>query len=136
MPYLNIDDGIDEHPKVDALSDAAYRLLVAELCHWSRTGEPPATDLGRELIAERLVRRAPRHWLPEAIRPRVRYRAKIAAEIRRRVFARDGWRCLHCGAVDDLTLDHIVPWSLGGTDDETNLQTLCRRCNSRKGART
>ena len=29
MPYLNIDDGMDEHPKVDALSDAAFRLYVS-----------------------------------------------------------------------------------------------------------
>lgn len=32
MPYLNIDDGEDEHPKVEGLSDAAFRLW----CH-SRT---------------------------------------------------------------------------------------------------
>jgi len=29
MPYLNIDDGEDEHPKIIGLSDAAYRLRSA-----------------------------------------------------------------------------------------------------------
>lgn len=35
-----------------------------------------------------------------------------------------------------LTLDHIVPKSLGGTVDDSNLQILCDRCNRAKGSRT
>lgn len=136
IPYLNIDDGMDEHLAVDALSDAAYRVLMSELCRWSRTGEVPTIPLARELIAARLVRRTPRWWLPAALRPRRRHRAKIPTHVRAAVYARDGWRCLHCGRTDDLTLDHIVPWSAGGSDEPDNLQTLCRSCNSRKGARS
>lgn len=45
-----------------------------------------------------------------------------------------GWgACLCCGAVDDLTVDHVIPRSRGGADDSTNFQTLCRKCNSIKG---
>lgn len=36
----------------------------------------------------------------------------------------------------DMTLDHILPRSRGGTDDPKNLQLLCKPCNSSKGART
>lgn len=33
MPYLNLDDNFADHPKVDALSDGAFRLHVAGLCY-------------------------------------------------------------------------------------------------------
>jgi hypothetical protein len=42
--------------------------------------------------------------------------------------------CLKCGSSYNLTVDHIVPVSKGGGDDRSNLQCLCRSCNSRKGA--
>jgi 5-methylcytosine-specific restriction protein A len=35
----------------------------------------------------------------------------------------------------DLTADHIVPKAAGGTNDPSNIQVLCRGCNSRKHAR-
>lgn len=34
-----------------------------------------------------------------------------------------------------LTIDHIVPKSIGGEDDKSNLQALCKRCNHAKGER-
>ncbi len=48
---------------------------------------------------------------------------------------RDGYCCQECGKSEDLTIDHIVPLSKGGIDDLDNLRWLCRKCNSRKGAR-
>ena len=38
-----------------------------------------------------------------------------------------------CDTTADLTLDHIVPLSRGGTDELSNLQFLCRSHNSAKG---
>lgn len=57
-------------------------------------------------------------------------------ETRRAVLERDGYRCLACGATDNLDVDHIVARSRGGTSDQSNLQVLCDRCNSRKGTKT
>lgn len=65
----------------------------------------------------------------------IRRREDILASLRERIYRRDGYRCLECGSADDLTLDHVHPHSRGGADTEENLQTLCRSCNSRKGAR-
>jgi hypothetical protein len=49
--------------------------------------------------------------------------------------AQHGEFCVHCGRTDKLTLDHIVPLSRGGTNHNSNMQLLCRRCNSRKSNR-
>lgn len=60
-------------------------------------------------------------------------RDPIPDALRAAVYERDGYACLRCGCADDLTLDHIFPWSKGGPDSYHNLQTLCRPCNSSKG---
>ena len=53
----------------------------------------------------------------------------------RRIWDRDGWQCVTCGTSKDLTVDHVVPVSKGGSDEDDNLQTMCRSCNARKGNR-
>jgi 5-methylcytosine-specific restriction endonuclease McrA len=53
---------------------------------------------------------------------RARARATIAASP----------RCERCGATRDLTADHIVPVSEGGTHGP--LRVLCRRCNTSRGS--
>lgn len=60
---------------------------------------------------------------------------KISKKKRAVVFARDNHQCKHCGAIDDLTIDHITAEVNGGSQELENLQTLCRSCNSRKGAK-
>ncbi|WP_200920517.1 HNH endonuclease [Citrobacter portucalensis] len=66
------------------------------------------------------------------IRPKVP-RKNISPTVRLRIFQRDKYRCKQCGISDDLTIDHIRPVSKGGGNEDENLQTLCRSCNSRKG---
>lgn len=55
-------------------------------------------------------------------------------EVKRQVKDRDGWRCLCCGENQKKLLesDHIVSWYSSGNNHISNLQTLCRVCNSRK----
>jgi len=48
------------------------------------------------------------------------------------IYSRDGHCCIYCGSEENLSIDHIVPRSKGGTDDEQNLATACRSCNSSK----
>lgn len=60
---------------------------------------------------------------------------------RKHTLTRDDHTCVACGAVEDLTVDHIKSLdsllkSGGDPFDEDNLRTLCRPCNSRKGSRS
>lgn len=41
-------------------------------------------------------------------------------------------KCLGCGRVEKLTVDHVVPLSLGGNNWPANLQPLCLSCNLKK----
>jgi len=41
--------------------------------------------------------------------------------------------CLNCGEIDDLAIDHILPIAKGGKSEYSNLQLLCRTCNTFKG---
>jgi hypothetical protein len=60
----------------------------------------------------------------------------ITKAIKETVLRRDGFLCLKCGSADNLTIDHITPISLGGSNDYNNLQTLCSKCNSKKSNTT
>lgn len=65
---------------------------------------------------------------------------------RRRIalYKRDKYKCHICGDKTDAkahyldatypTLDHLVPRSKGGSDEDYNLSTCCRGCNSLRGA--
>ncbi len=55
------------------------------------------------------------------------------------LFVRDRQVCAYCGGrfmIRDLSRDHVVPVSRGGTDSWTNAVTACRSCNTRKGGRS
>jgi len=64
----------------------------------------------------------------------------IRQEKRLAIYLRDGLSCAYCGASVEqgaqLSLDHIIPHSEGGSNKETNLVTCCSRCNSSRGARS
>lgn len=49
-----------------------------------------------------------------------------------RVYARDQFKCIICGSSRDLTVDHVWPLIRGGTNDETNLASMCSKHNSAK----
>jgi len=62
-------------------------------------------------------------------------RTPVDPDARWRIFKRDGYACVNCGETLDLHIDHAVPCYLGGSNDEFNLQTLCRGCNLSKKTR-
>jgi 5-methylcytosine-specific restriction endonuclease McrA len=69
---------------------------------------------------------------------RVGKQRRIRGSQRLRIIERDGLICGLCGGdvpANRVDIDHIIPSSLGGTDDDHNLQVTHQSCNRRKGAR-
>jgi hypothetical protein len=61
----------------------------------------------------------------------------VSKRLRHEIFRRDNHTCQSCGAkAPDVKLepDHVIPVTLGGSDDPSNLQTLCEGCNAGKSA--
>ena len=60
-------------------------------------------------------------------------RKAIPPKKRWKIMQRDGFRCVKCGKgindTDCLQVDHIIPVTKEGTNEEDNLQTLCWECN-------
>ncbi len=57
---------------------------------------------------------------------------------RRNLMRRDHYTCQYCAKrfpVDRLSIDHVVPRSLGGSSSWTNCVVACTTCNARKGNR-
>ena len=67
-------------------------------------------------------------------------RISISPKLRHQILERDGFRCCDCGATPDmpdvvLEVDHRTPVSKGGSNDPSNLRTLCGDCNRGKSDR-
>jgi HNH endonuclease len=119
---------IGELGSMTLLSERAVRMAIGELVSLGELAvefNVGGNSRYRLLMPEREPEPLP--WAPKY--------PDVPPVIRLRIFDRDGWRCVSCGSSEDLTIDHIRPRARGGTNEESNLQTLCRPCNCRKGAR-
>ena len=54
---------------------------------------------------------------------------------KRNIFKRDAYTCQYCGrnGGERMTIDHVIPRSLGGRTVWENVVSACRGCNLRKG---
>lgn len=93
-----------------------------------------------EAAAERVHSPTRSHPLPSVIRL-LEYR-RIPLQTRalssKNILVRDHHTCQYCGnrfGASELTLDHVMPRSRGGSNSWENLVACCRRCNNRKGDR-
>lgn len=100
---------------------------------WSRLapreGEPFVQAVSRRLRVPEVVVLSGYDRLPEA----------AVAFSRRNIFKRDHYACQYCGvqpAVDELSIDHVIPRSHGGASSWENCVLACLECNKLKADRT
>lgn len=119
-------------PALDVTAMEVERQLnrIAEVGLWTIS----VTTNGK-----RLIQIPSKRWFREQWHLKGQIRRKpwkrVSARVRPIVFARDSYRCRACGSTEHLEADHIIPISKGGGNELDNLQTLCRPCNRRKGAK-
>jgi hypothetical protein len=61
----------------------------------------------------------------------------LSKRLRFEILRRDGHACRYCGAkapTVTITVDHVIPVTLGGTDSPTNLVAACPACNAGKSS--
>lgn len=61
----------------------------------------------------------------------------LSKRLRYEILRRDNHTCRYCGASAPdvkLTVDHVVPVALGGSDDASNLVAACADCNAGKSS--
>lgn len=147
MPLLYL----DPMPRPPKKPPATPRQLVARIdC---RDGRKPSERLGGALVlgaklaekhrARDEAERARRVESPWEAKNSINHANATARKFRsdaevltlvdwHRVLTHYGDKCIKCGCPDYVTIDHVVPLSVGGRNHYTNLQPLCTGCNSQK----
>ena len=91
-----------------------------------------------EFIENAILKSLPKEALSREELKEINRRKKISDTTRYAVLERAGFKCQCCGSKplknNDVILhiDHIIPHSLGGSDNIDNLQVLCDKCNLSK----
>lgn len=111
-----------EHVIVDAKADGVITRHEEETMVWLLQQLEMPSDFCQYVVNEmaRLKSRVAGSSSLEAL--------AIARDRRARVWDKYKGRCAACGAGNYLEMVRIIPKSMGGGDDESNLQLLCRRC--------
>jgi hypothetical protein len=63
---------------------------------------------------------------------------EIPRSVQFKVLKRENQICSVCGNSvkdEDVEFDHIIPWSKGGSSEESNIRLLCAKCNKKRGNR-
>lgn len=126
---------------LEALLEAYLVALVGETydriaCKYSWNGprvEQVKMEIGEWVLAKLAYPSS--IDIPDLIQREVLEPAKPKRDYRQAIFHRDDFKCVLCGSDENLTVDHIIPISKGGTETLDNLRTLCKSCNSKKGAK-
>jgi hypothetical protein len=132
---LRAESGYDtDVTDTDILMEMA-RLLLASDADGSVPGRRPVDGsiykvvIRSEDTGARLVTEDGEVALPPEIGEMIAADGVVPPRLRRRVLARDGHRCRHCGCRRSLHVHHVQWRSKGGATESSNLVTMCAKCH-------
>ncbi len=106
----------------------ALVLIVKGVASAEEAGEGSVRSPSQSLAVPSVIRLLEYRRIPRQMR----------AISRKNILIRDQHTCQYCDqpfGAGELTLDHVVPRSRGGSNTWENLVACCLRCNNRKGDR-
>lgn len=111
---------------------------VAEISEWARRVRELRDEEGMQILSHNdRDDLKPNEYLLETLVPRPVIARGVSGKLRRQILERNGYTCQVCGAGAGevsgcepdkkcrLQIDHMIPISQGGTDDEYNLRAVC-----------
>ena len=116
----------------EGLRDTTYErqiLAIHDVCEQKVDADVVAETVGCSIQYARRFTYDPEIGAHEKDWSKSTQREKVSPGMRTRIMRRDGDRCLRCGAEENLEVHHIRPVGNGGTNDDSNLATLCERCH-------
>lgn len=115
---------------------------VAGISEWARRVRELRIDEGYQILSHNdRASLKPGQYILASAEPKPSFGKGVSASQRARILLRNGYTCQVCGAAAGdphpldssrtvrLHIDHIIPKSKGGTDEDSNLRTLCSACN-------
>lgn len=120
-----------DHMKDESLRDACHGG-IGLLAKYSELSFEDYLKIKESIHIEKATHEAKKHHTRSR---RLEFNAKRAHLVLAMIDSGTPYVCAAsgCRETTDLTIDHVVPLSRGGTDELSNLRFLCRKHNSAKG---
>ena len=125
--FPTLEDALDWTWARDEAEVAAVKFVLTKFFELQNDGRYVQKRIQEEIYAWNK-----RGWFPSLIKG-IRPTIDVWKETRLRIFNRDSFTCFYCGQIGgDLECDHYVAVSNGGSNEDSNLVTACKKCNRAK----